>query len=91
MEKAYQHIKEKIASCLPHEALDLADKLLQGHENDANLYYLKGKAYMKLGNWPQAISCFLHAEELDHDTPAAEARKMLQDIMAFYNKDMYNQ
>jgi len=91
MENAYQRIKEKITSCRPHEALELADKFLQGHERDATLYYLKGNAYMKLGNWPEAISCFLHAEELDHDTPAAEARKILQDIMEFYNKDMYNQ
>lgn len=91
MESIYQRIKQNIDLCCPHAALELVDEFLQSHGNDANLYYLKGNAYMKLGNWPQAINCFLHAEELDQDSPAVEARKMLQNIMEFYNKDMYNQ
>lgn len=91
MENVYQHIKKRIEMCRPHEALELVDRFLQSHDEDASLYYLKGSAYMKLGNWQQAINCFLLAEKLDYNSPAVEARKMLQDIMEFYNKDMYNQ
>ncbi|MBQ9569657.1 MAG: tetratricopeptide repeat protein [Alloprevotella sp.] len=46
---------------------------------------------MKRSAWGEAISLFLQSEALDPDGPAREAREMLDDIMAFYNKDMYNQ
>lgn len=57
----------------------------------AELHLLDGKAYMKTSDWGKAISAFLRAEELDPQSPAAEHRRMLEEIMAFYNKDMYNQ
>ena len=38
-----------------------------------------------------AVNSYLAAEALDPESPAAEARAMLNDIFAFYNKDMYNQ
>ena len=46
---------------------------------------------MKRSQWTEAIGCFLKAEELDPEGPAAESKRMLQDILDFYNKDMYNQ
>lgn len=57
----------------------------------ARLYYLQGKLSMKKSDWGSAISNFLKAEELDPNGPARQCRLMLNDIMAFYNKDMFNQ
>lgn len=57
----------------------------------ATLYYLQGKLFMKKSDWGNAISYFLKAEEVDPDGPARQCRLMLNDIMAFYNKDMFNQ
>ncbi len=57
----------------------------------ATLYYLQGKAYMKQSDWRNALNCFLKAEELEPEGPARECRLMLNDIMDFYNKDMFNQ
>ncbi len=57
----------------------------------AEIHLLDGKAYMKTSDWGKAISAFLRAEALDPKSPASEHRKMLEEIMAFYNKDMYNQ
>ena len=54
-------------------------------------YYLMGNAYRKLGNWQKALNNYQSAIELNPDSPALQARKMVMDILNFYNKDMYNQ
>ena len=53
-------------------------------------YYLQGNAYRKRGQWHDAINCYIRAIDLDPNSPAVEAKRMLDDIMAFYCKDMYN-
>jgi tetratricopeptide (TPR) repeat protein len=52
--------------------------------------YEQGNAYRKQSQWHEAINCYIQAIELDPDSPAVEAKRMLDDIMAFYCKDMYN-
>ena len=56
----------------------------------AQEYYLKGNAARKQGLWHEAINCYIQAIALDPDSPAVEAKKMLDYIMSFYCKDMYN-
>jgi len=69
----------------------LVQTALRGAADASQLHYLDGRAYMKASEWGAAMSCFKKAEELDPKSPAGECRQMLEDIMAFYNKDMYNQ
>lgn len=52
--------------------------------------YEQGNEYRRQGNWQQAINCYLEAIALDPDSLAVEAKKMLDDILNYYNKDMYN-
>ena len=54
-------------------------------------YYLLGNAYRKQGNWQMALNNYLEAIEKNPESPAVNAKKMLMDILEFYNKDMYNQ
>jgi tetratricopeptide (TPR) repeat protein len=56
----------------------------------AEEYYEQGNAYRKAGNWQEAINCYIKAVELDPDSPAVEAKRMLDDIMNYYHKDYYN-
>ena len=56
----------------------------------AQEWYQQGKVWRKQGQWHEAINCYLQAIELDPDSPAVEAKRMLDDILAFYNKDAYN-
>jgi len=56
----------------------------------AEEYYQLGNEARKRGRWHEAINNYIQAIELDPDSPAVEAKKMLDDIMAFYCKDMYN-
>ena len=71
-------------------ALRLVTSSLASRGDDANLYYLKGKIYMKQSDWQEAANCFLRSKALDADGPAGEALMLLESIMSFYNKDMYN-
>ena len=54
------------------------------------MYYQQGNAFRKQSQWHEAINCYIEAIKLDPDSPAVEAKRMLDDIMAFYCKDMYN-
>lgn len=56
----------------------------------AQEYFELGCNYQKEGKLHDALSCFLKAEELDPQSPAVEARKMLESIFNFYCKDIYN-
>ena len=50
-----------------------------------------GNAYRKKGDWQGAINNYLMAMELNPESPAVNAYKMANEILDFYNKDMYNQ
>ena len=56
----------------------------------AQEFYEQGNEARKRGLWHEAINCYIQAIELDPDSPAVEAKRMLDDIMAFCCKDMYN-
>lgn len=56
----------------------------------AEEFYQKGNEYRRKGDWKHAIDCYLEAIERDPDSPAVEAKRMLDDILNFYNKDAYN-
>lgn len=56
----------------------------------ADDYYKKGNEYRKQGNWQEALNNYLEAIALDPDSPAAEAKKMVEEILGYYCKDMYN-
>ena len=56
----------------------------------AEEYYQQGNEYRRQGDLQHAINCYMEATAIDPDSPAREARKMLEDILNFYNKDAYN-
>ena len=62
----------------------------QQNRSDDNAFFRLGNAYRKSGNNAQAIRCYLTAVELNPNSPAKEAHKMLMDILEFRNTDLYN-
>ena len=56
----------------------------------AEEYYKLGNEYRKKGNWQEALNNYINAIELDPDSPAVEAKKMLDVILNYYCKDIYN-
>lgn len=74
------------------EALTLLEPWIESaSEYQDEAYYLRGNAFRKQGNWQQALNNYQKAIDLNPESPAMEARRMVIDILNFYNKDMYNQ
>ena len=53
-------------------------------------WYERGNEYRKQSQWHEAINCYIEAIKLDPDSPAVQAKEMLDDILNFYHKDYYN-
>ena len=68
-----------------------AEEATAALRQQAEAYYLRGNAYRKLSNWQAALNDYQRAIDLDPASPAQQARRMVIDILNFYNKDMYNQ
>lgn len=64
-------------------------EVIRGH-GKSELFYLFGNVYRAKGEFHLAMNYYTQAIEANSESPAVEARKMLQNIMNFYNKDMYN-
>lgn len=52
--------------------------------------YKEGNRQRRLGNFQQAMNCYMEALDLDPESPAKEALEMMKNIMEFYHKDAYN-
>ena len=50
----------------------------------AEEYYIKGKEFHRAGNWQEAIHYYIEAIELDPESPAVEAKKMVENILNYY-------
>ena len=89
MEDTCEQIKKMIDDGFIEEAVAIAREHM-GEGNDAQLLYLMGNAYMKQGLRKEAMNAYRKAGEIDPESPAVEAQRMFDQIMAFYNKDLYN-
>ena len=85
MNEQLNHIRQLINEGHVDTAISrLNDWLQTASSPTAEAYYLLGNAYRKKGDWQGALNNY-------QESPAADARKMVMDILNFYNKDMFNQ
>ena len=87
---------EEIEAILQEGRIDEAVVLLEEYISTSAVpsdraYYLLGNAYRKRGDWQGAINNYLEAMDINPDSPARNAYTIANDILDFYNKDMYNQ
>lgn len=74
------------------EAIRLLDEYItSAPEPSDRAYYLLGNAHRKKGDWQLAINNYLEAMAINPESPAANAYAIANEILDFYNKDMYNQ
>ena len=79
-------MKDRVKALLDDDKADEAISLLErfraeGGPMDDTLFYL-------LGN---AMNNYLEAVHINRDSPARQALDIANEILDFYNKDMYNQ
>ena len=89
-------MKELIRNLLATEKADEAIAELERYRSDGGtmddtLFYLLGNAWRKKGNWQMAMNNYLEAVALNPGSPAQQALDIANEILDFYNKDMYNQ
>lgn len=74
------------------EAIRLLRSFISASETPSDrAYYLLGNAFRKKGDWQGAINNYLEAMAINPDSPARNAYAIANEILDFYNKDMYNQ
>ena len=64
--------------------------VIDGGGADASVYYNRGRLLWRLGRRGEAMSDYEKSAALDPASPAVEALRMCNDIMDFYNTDLYN-
>ena len=89
-------MEEEVRGLLAQSKADEAIELLTRYQADGGamddtLFYLLGNAWRKKGNWQMAMNNYLEAIHLNPESPAVQALEIANEILAFYNKDMYNQ
>lgn len=89
-------MRERVQALLDAYEVDDAITLLDGYRTsggpmDDMLFYMLGNAWRKKGNWQMAINNYLQAVHLNPESPAQQALDIANEILDFYNKDMYNQ
>lgn len=87
---------DSIEKILVEDGTDEAIRLLEEYittspEPADRAYYLLGNAHRKKGDWQLAINNYLEAMAINPESPAANAYAIANEILDFYNKDMYNQ
>lgn len=73
-----------------YQKTDESSPLSTGRGGGGEAFYQQGNEHRRQGDWQQALNCYMEAIALDPDSPAVEAKKMLEDILNFYHKDSYN-
>lgn len=87
-------INHLIHESLTQQAIEAAERMVaqQGVKDadKAQAYYLMGNAYRQLNDFRRAMGCYLEAVELDPESPAAAAYEAAQQVLGFYDHDLYN-
>ncbi len=70
--------------------IEKLDAEIASNPSDDNLFYERGNAYWKLQNWKLCLDNYTEAIRLNPSSPAVSMKKMVEGILQFYNKEMYN-
>ena len=85
-------IKKLLREDKTSQAIEELNNFISTHPDcDDEPSYLLGNAWRKQGNWQFALNNYLEAIDRNPESPAVEAKRMVMDILEFYNKDMFNQ
>ncbi|MCQ2225917.1 MAG: tetratricopeptide repeat protein [Paludibacteraceae bacterium] len=64
--------------------------LSNNHESE-QAHFLLGNLYRKREDWEGALNEYQAAMDINENSPARLAYNAIQEVLAFYNKDMFNQ
>ena len=88
----FNNIENLLNDCHTNEAINLLEQYINSNPKD-NLdtaFYLLGNAHRKMNNWKLAINNYHKAIEINPNSPAAAALDNANEILNFFNHDLFN-
>lgn len=83
-------LRQRIKGLTAEEAISLLSQHLEEYPADDTALMLRGLKYWSSGKRSQAIGDYLAAIRINPDSPARQALQAANDILDYYNKDLYN-
>lgn len=71
-------------------AINKLNNIIASDNSNDEAYFLLGNAYCKKSNWQQAINAYCQAININPESPAKLAYDRVNEILDFYNRDIYN-
>lgn len=85
-----EEIKALIKGMSSEEAIEFLDKFIKENPHNTDALTLRGMRYWSLGQRADAINDYLAAIKIDPECSAKQALRATNDILDYYNKDLYN-
>lgn len=86
----YENIKVLLDGNEVEKVIEILTDVINYNPVDAEAFFLRGKAYWRMGLRSKAISDYASAEALDSNSPAALALEQAREIEDFFNPDLLN-
>lgn len=86
----YEALKDSIKGLSGDEAVKVLTEYLASHPESDAAYTLRGMKYWGMQKRAQAINDYLAAIRINPSSPAVQALKAANEILDYYNKDLYN-
>lgn len=88
----FENIEQLLRDSKPDEAISQLEAYLAtpGASCLDVAYYLLGNAYRQKSDWRKAISNYNRSVQLNPDGPAKTALQTANEILDFFNHDLYN-
>lgn len=83
-------VKALIEAGKVEETIVLLEQMKDARPEDDSVRYELGNVYWKKQDWKHCLDNYTEAIALNPQSPAVEMKKMVMDIIGFYNKEMYN-
>lgn len=87
---SFESLKEQIAGKTTQESIAWLNDYIAENPGNCDALTLRGMRYWSLGNRSEAINNYLAALKIDPECKAKQALKATNDILDYYNKDLYN-
>ena len=85
-----QEVKKQIEGLSGTEAVEVLSAYINDHPDDDEALTLRGMKYWGMDRRSAAINDYLLAIKLNPESRAVQALKAANEILDYYNKDLYN-
>lgn len=85
-----EELKKKIEGLSGEEAVKVLSDFIEENPDNDEAYTMRGMKYWGMQKRSAAINDYLKAIRLNPDSKAVQALKAANEILDYYNKDLYN-